>query len=149
MERLGHPRSHLAPDIGLSPTQVKHVHLFLIMKTEDIAQRLVTHCREAKWEVAQRELYADNAVSIEPFPTPHFAQETHGLAAILEKGKKFDAMVETMHKLTVSEPLVAENSFACSMQMDVTMKGEGRMNMRELCMYEVKDGKIVSERFYV
>lgn len=40
-------------------------------------------------------------------------------------------MVEQMHSLTVSEPLVAENSFACVMQVDVTMKGQGRMNMRE------------------
>ena len=119
------------------------------MKTEDIAKRLVAHCREAKWEAVQRELHADNAVSIEPYPTPHFPQETRGLAAIIEKGKKFDSMVEKMHAITVSEPIVAENAFACVMQMDVTMKGEGRMNMRELCVYEVKDGKIVSERFHV
>ena len=119
------------------------------MKTEDIAKRLVAHCREAKWEAAQRELYAENAVSIEPFPSPNFAQETRGLAAILEKGKKFDSLVEKMHSLTVSDPIVAENAFACVMQMDVTMKGEGRMNMRELCVYDVKDGKIVSERFHM
>ena len=119
------------------------------MKTEDIAKRLVGYCREAKWEPAQRELYAENAVSIEPFPSPNFAQETRGLAAILEKGKKFDSLVEKMHSLTVSDPIVAENAFACVMQMDVTMKGEGRMNMRELCVYDVKDGKIVSERFHM
>ena len=35
--------------------------------------------------------------------------------------------------VTVSEPLIAENSFACTMQLDVTMKGRGRMTMRELC----------------
>ena len=118
------------------------------MKTEDIAKRLVTHCREAKWEAAQRELYADNAVSIEPYPTPNLAQETSGLTAILEKGKKFDAMVEKMHSLTVSDPIVAENSFACVMQLDVTMKGQGRMDMTELCVYEVKDGKVISEQFH-
>jgi hypothetical protein len=32
--------------------------------------------------------------------------------------------------------------------MDVTMKGQGRMQMTELCVYVVKDGKIVSEQFY-
>lgn len=119
------------------------------MNTKDIAAQLVAYCREAKWETAQRELYADNAVSIEPYPTPHFEQETKGLPAILEKGKKFDAMVETMHALTVSEPLVATNSFVCTMSMDVTMKGQGRMRMSELCVYDVKDGKIVAERFHV
>lgn len=119
------------------------------MKTEEIAKRLVALCREAKWETAQRELYADDAVSIEPYATPAFAKETKGLAAIFEKGKKFDAMVETMHALHVSDPIVATNSFACTMQMDVTMKGQGRMNMTELCVYDVKDGKIVSEQFHV
>jgi limonene-1,2-epoxide hydrolase len=119
------------------------------MTTEEIAKRLVTLCREAKWEAAQKELYADHAVSIEPYPTPAFEKETRGLAAIIEKGHKFDAMVETMHTLTVSDPLVATDSFACTMRMDVTMKGQGRMDMRELCVYEVKNGKIVSEQFHV
>lgn len=119
------------------------------MTTDALAQKLVAYCREAQWEAAQRELYADDAVSLEPFPTPAFAQETRGLAAILEKGRKFDAMVETMHRLTVSDPLVAGNVFACVMSMDVTMKGEGRMQMSELCVYTVKDGKIVREQFFV
>jgi hypothetical protein len=119
------------------------------MTTQEIAERLVAYCREAKWEAAQRELYAENAVSIEPFATPAFEKETRGLAAILEKGRKFDAMVEEMHSLSVSEPLVAGNSFACTMGMDVTMKGQGRMNMSELCVYEVKDGKIVLEQFHM
>lgn len=119
------------------------------MTTEEIAQRLVTLCREAKWEAAQTELYADDAVSFEPYATPVFEKETRGRAAIIEKGRKFDAMVETMHSLTVSDPLVATDSFACTMRLDVTMKGQGRMDMRELCVYEVKDGKIVSEQFHV
>ena len=119
------------------------------MKTEEIAKRLVAFCREAKWEAAQRELYADNAESIETQPSPAFARKTRGLAAIIEKGRKFDAMIEQVHGVTVSEPLVAESSFACTMQLDVTMKGRGRMAMRELCIYDVKDGKIVAERFHL
>ncbi|HEX2853090.1 MAG TPA: SnoaL-like domain-containing protein [Opitutaceae bacterium] len=119
------------------------------MKTEEIAKRLVALCREAKWETAQRELFADDAISIEPYVTPAFPKETKGLPAILEKGKKFEAMVETMHSLKVSDPIVATHSIACIMSMDVTMKGQGRMNMSELCVYDVKDGKIVSEEFHV
>ena len=119
------------------------------MTTQDIANRLVAYCREGKWETAQIELYADSAASIEPYATPGFEKETRGLAAIREKGKKFDAMVETLHGLKVSDPIVATNSFACTMQMDVTFKGQERMNMTELCVYEVKDGKIVLEQFHV
>jgi hypothetical protein len=119
------------------------------MKTEEIAQRLVVLCREGKWEAAQKELYAENVVSIEPRATPAFEKETRGLAAVVEKGKKFTAMTEKMHSLSVSEPIVANSSFACTMTLDLTMKGQGRMNMRELCVYEVKDGKIVLEQFHM
>src|SRR5215213_1773871 len=106
------------------------------MKTEEIARRLVALCREQKWEAAQKELYAANAVSVEPHETPAFSKETKGLPGILEKGEKFVAMVETMHSLKVSDPIVAGNAFACTMQMDLTMKGQGRMQMGELCVYE-------------
>src|SRR5262245_61409903 len=119
------------------------------MTTKDIADRLVKYCREAKWEAAQRELYADEAVSIEPYASPAFDKETKGLAAIIAKGHKFNSMVETMHALSVSEPMVAANAIACTMNLDVTMKGQGRMQMSELCVYTVKDGKIVSEQFFV
>jgi ketosteroid isomerase-like protein len=119
------------------------------MTTQEIAQKLVAHCRQAKWEAAQQELFAENAVSTEPYATPAFEKETRGLAAILEKGRKFNSMIETLHSLTVSEPVVATNAFACTMSMDVTMKGQGRMQMTELCVYDVKDGKIVSEQFHV
>jgi hypothetical protein len=118
------------------------------MNTQEIASKLAAFCKECKWEAAQKSLYANDAVSIEQQATPAFPKETKGLAAILEKGKKFDAMVETMHSQTVSEPLVADDSFAFKMTMDVTMKGQGRMKMSEICVYVVKDGKIVSEQFF-
>jgi limonene-1,2-epoxide hydrolase len=119
------------------------------MKTEEIARRLVALCREQKWEAAQKELYGPDAVSIEPYATPDFPKETRGLPAMLEKGKKFVGMVEKVHSLSVSDPIVAGNAFAFTMRMDLTMKGQGRMEMDELCVYEVKDGKIVAERFFM
>jgi len=118
------------------------------MTTQQIAERLVALCREAKWEAAQTEFYAADAISIEPYATPAFQKETQGLPAIIKKGHAFAAMVEAVHLLEVSDPLVAGSSFACTMHMDVTMKGQGRMDMKELCVYQVKDGKIVSEQFH-
>src|ERR1700757_4127844 len=109
------------------------------MTTGEIANRLVELCK--------KDLYADDAVSIEPHSTPDFAHETKGLDAILEKGKKWGEMVEESHGMEVSEPLVSDSSFA--MTMDVTMKERGRMKMTELCVYHVKDGKIVSEQFFM
>jgi hypothetical protein len=121
----------------------------MTMTTQQIATRLAELCRMGQFEAAQKELYADDVVSIEPYETPEFAKETKGLDAIIEKGHKFESMVEEMHGGSVSEPLVAENSFAFVMSMDMTMKGKGRMNMSELCVYQVKDGKVVSEQFFM
>src|SRR6185503_14534282 len=119
------------------------------MTTKEIAARLADLCRQGQFETAQKELFSEDAISIEPYATPAFEKETKGLPAILEKGKKFDSMVETMHSLNVSEPLVADNSFAVTMQMDVTMKERGKMEMTELCVYNIKDGKIISEEFFM
>lgn len=119
------------------------------MTTEQIAKRLAELCSQGQFETAQRELFADDAVSIEPFETPDFSKETVGLKAIIEKGHHFNSLVEEMHGGTVSEPLIAGNSFALVMSMDMTMKGRERMNMSELCVYQVKDGKIISESFHM
>ena len=121
----------------------------MTMTTAEIANRLVEFCKKGDFEGAQKELFADDAVSIEPHATSDFAQETKGLDAILEKGKKWGEMVKEMHGGEVSEPLLADNSFAVTISMDVTMKDDKRMNMKELCIYHVKDGKIVSEQFFM
>ncbi len=118
------------------------------MKTSEIAARLVALCREGKSETAQSELFAADAVSREQEASPAFPQETKGLAAIVEKGRKWQSMVEQMHNMSVSDPVVAGESFACTMSLDVTMKGQPRMQATELCVYRVKDGKIISEAFY-
>ena len=120
------------------------------MTTQEIANRLVELCRAGEFKKAQQELFADDAVSIEPYATPAFPKETKGLKAMYEKDDKWDAMVKEVHSLSVSEPLVAGNSIALILRMDVSMKEEGRrMNMNELCVYEVKDGKIISEQFHM
>jgi hypothetical protein len=117
------------------------------MTTSEIAERLVALCRQGAFETAQKDLYAADAINIEPYATATFAKETKGLDAILEKGRRFTAMIEQVHAVSVSDPLVAGSSFACAMQLDLTLKGHGRMTLNELCIYEVKDEKIISERF--
>ncbi len=119
------------------------------MTTAAIAGRLAELCRKGDFETAQKELFANDAVSIEPHATPAFEKETRGLEAIQQKGRKWNAMVEQYHALEVSEPLIAANSFAFSMRMNITLKGQGRMDMEELCVYQVKEGKIIAESFFM
>jgi hypothetical protein len=119
------------------------------MSTQTVATRLAELCRQGKFEAAQKELFAEDAVSIEPRQTPEFAKETKGLRAIIEKGHKFESMVEAVHGCTASAPLIAGNAFALTLGMDVTMKGRGRVKLEEVCVYEVKEDKVVSEQFFM
>jgi ketosteroid isomerase-like protein len=119
------------------------------MTTKEIAKRLKKLCDKGDWEGAHRELYAEDAVSIEPEASGGFEKESHGLDAILEKGKKWASMVSEVHEIEVSEPMVAGNTFAVTMRMDMTMKDKKRSDMTELCVYHVKDGKIISEQFFM
>lgn len=119
------------------------------MNTEAIAKRLVELCRQGKYEEAQNELYADDAVSIEMDGLPPGSLgNAKGLEAIREKGRQFNAGIEAMHGGSVGEPVVAGNWFSLAMSMDATFKGGGRVQMAEICVYQVRDGKIVHEQFF-
>ena len=119
------------------------------MSTQQIADRLAELCNKGNFEQAQKELFSDDAVSIEPEASQGFEKETKGLKSILEKGKKFASMVEQTHSCKVSDPLVVGNVIALGLFMDVTMKGQERSSMNELIVYKVKDGKVISEEFFM
>ncbi len=117
------------------------------MTVKEIANRLAELCRQGKYETAQKELYSKDAISIEPEGSPGL-QSVKGLDAIVEKGHNFQAMIEAVHSSTVSDPVIAGNMFALAASFEATFKGMGRMTMEEVCVYEVKDGKVVKEEFF-
>lgn len=116
------------------------------MEIKEIASKLVDYCRKGEWAKAQDELYAANAVSIEPDGAPN--PRTEGIEAIKKKGEEFDQMVEKVYSSSVSEPLIADRFITMTFIMDTEFKGMGRVDMEEVGVYEVKDGKIVTEQFF-
>jgi len=116
------------------------------MNTQEVAERLVQLCREGKNIEAINELYADDITSYEPKGS--HMEFTEGKEAILAKTQGWFDMVEEIHSGEITGPIVSGNFFSCTMDMDVTYKGQGRSVMSEVCVYEVKDGKIVSEHFH-
>jgi ketosteroid isomerase-like protein len=120
------------------------------MNTEQVAKRLVELCREGKGQQAQDELYSNDAVSVEMegMQAPGMPTVAKGMDAIREKGRQFNAGIEERHGGTVGDPIVVGNWFAVTMTLDATMKGRGRVNMQEICVYQVRDGKIVREQFF-
>ena len=118
-----------------------------VMTTQEVANRFNELAQTGQWEQIHSELFADNALSIEP-PASQGMQSVEGLPAIKEKGKRFSEMVEEMHGGYSTPPVVGGRFFSVAMGMDCTMKGMGRQKMDEIALYEVKDGKIVREQFF-
>lgn len=118
-----------------------------VRTTQEVADRFNELSQTGQFDQIQDELYAGNCVSIEPAHSPGM-QSVEGLPAIKQKGKDFNNMVEEMHGGYSKDPQVAGSHFSVAMGMDVTMKGQPRMSMEEIAVYEVKDGKIVKEQFF-
>ena len=118
-----------------------------VMTTQDVANRMNELFKTNNWNQVQEELFADDCESIEP-PHAQGLQTVKGKDAIKKKGEDFQAAIEEMHGGWCSEPLVGGNYISFAMGIDVTMKGMGRMKMEEICVYEVKDGKIMKEQFF-
>ncbi len=119
------------------------------MNTQQIANRLVELCRTGKFDQVYDELFADDAENVEmPAMADGPLGNAKGLAAMRRKSELWAEGVEEMHGGSVGEPIVAGHWFALPMSMDVTFKGRGRMAMEELCVYHVRDGKIVREQFF-
>ncbi|MBK7409236.1 MAG: nuclear transport factor 2 family protein [Saprospirales bacterium] len=116
------------------------------MTTQEIANRLVELCRTGDYEAVYQELFHPDVLSVEPAHSP--MPEARGLDALREKGRQFNEGVQEMHGGYTSDALVAGNHITLTMGMDVTMKDGNRTKMDEVCVYEVKDGKIVKEQFF-
>jgi len=116
------------------------------MSTQEVANRLVELCRADQFVVAIDELYDKDVVSKEPDTAQH--EVVSGFDDVRAKTAKFEESIEHMHSFSVSDPIVAADHFAIVMEIDATYKGHGRMAMSEICVYEVKNGKIVKDVFF-
>ena len=116
------------------------------MSTQEVADKLVSLCREGKQDQALTELYADNCTSREMPGMPN--EFVEGKPAIIKKSEGWMATVEEMHSAEVGDPIVTENHFSCTMKFDATFKDRGRVQMEEISVYTVDDGKIVAEQFF-
>lgn len=117
------------------------------MTTQDVANRFYELSQTGRWDLIQDELYSQDAVSIEP-EYGQGLKTVQGMDAIKEKGRTFSESIAEMHGGYSKEPIVAGTHFSVAMGMDATTKDGKRMNMEEICVYEVKNDKIVKEQFF-
>jgi hypothetical protein len=116
------------------------------MTTKEVAAKFYEYMQQGAYQKIYDELYSPDAVS-EETPGSDWAI-ARGMKAIHEKGKKWQDLTEEMYGGTTGVPAVAGNYFTCYMTMDFKPKGGPRATMEEIGFYEVKDGKIISEKFF-
>jgi SnoaL-like domain len=117
------------------------------MNTEEVAKKVVELCRKQAWVEAVDSLYGKDIVSVEARTMDGSSPETRGIGGV--RGK-VDWWLENMqvHSAKVSGPFVAHNRFVVQYDLDVTEKNsKKRMQLSEVGVYTVKDGKIVREEF--
>ena len=117
------------------------------MTTQEVADRLISLCREGKYDEVYKELYSPEIVSLEPEGAAW--PEAKGFDQLAEKGKKWQEMLEEFIEGSISEPIVAGDHFSCVMKSKVKFKGAPEaIDMDEICVYKVVDGKVVLEQFF-
>lgn len=118
------------------------------MTTQEVATKLAKLCSEKNFQEAITTLYAPDIVSVEALAPPGGSRESKGLEAAKAKNEWWTANHE-VHSSKMEGPLVAGNHFVVTFKFDVTFKPESkRMQIEEIALYKVVDGKIVYEEFF-
>jgi hypothetical protein len=116
------------------------------MTTFFVAHRLVALCREGLFLDAQLELMAVDCVQREPGTSN--AENASGLDAIQAKEYRLQTNILERHSIVVSEPIIVGAFFSVTMHFDLTLRDRGRVQLEEIVVYEVREGKIVCEQFF-
>jgi hypothetical protein len=114
------------------------------MDLNKIAGQLADYCKKGQRKEAYVLLFAENIVSIESYST-----QTIGLEAVRSKPTIFETPIEKLHKLVVSEPLIAGNYIALTVTVDAVRSNIGRLVSSEICVYTVGDGQVVKEECFL
>lgn len=116
----------------------------------EIANALVTACRENRAEAELDTLYDPDAHSVEAFPMPGTESAVSaGLDAIRGKHQWWVANFD-VHGGEVDGPyLHGDTMFSVIFEIDATNKQSGeRTQMKEVALYHVQNGKITREEFF-
>jgi hypothetical protein len=114
---------------------------------QQVAARFDELARQEKWFEIQDELFAENVRSVEP-PSAKHLRDASGKAAVRQKAEDWVKRIEALHSASTTAPVIGGNHFSVGRTLDITVKGLGRLQMDEVMLYEVKDGRIVLEQFF-
>lgn len=115
------------------------------MTPTEIAIAFTDLCKKGELDEAGKQFWSDDVVSIEAMEGD--MARVQGRAALEAKGAWWYANHE-VHSVDVEGPYVNGDQFVVRFTMDVTPKGGERMQMDEMGVYTLDNGKIVEERFF-
>lgn len=118
------------------------------MTTKEVANRYYELIQMHKYEQIQNELYAPDAMSIEPENDSNLPLVVSGIDELRKKEGLFFSQVDEMFGGKMSEPIVSNFHFSQMTEMDVKMKGKERKFKGQIGVFEVRNGKIVKEQFF-
>jgi len=119
------------------------------MTTKEVAEKIVANSISGNFFANYSELYAEDVVKYEPQDSSISPErETKGLKTILEGAKSFHETIERVVSKEVSEPLVAGNYFTFRLCQEFELKDIGYFKLDELCLFKVRDGKIIREEYF-
>jgi hypothetical protein len=117
------------------------------MNTEEVAKKLVEFCQKGEWMKAVDGLYAKDIVSVESRAMENMPAEMRGIDQVRGKTEWWEKNME-VHGAKVTGPFVARDTFVVQFDVDVTDKAsKKRMQMSEVGIYTIKDGKVAREEF--
>ena len=114
---------------------------------QELVDRFYELAQKELWFQIQDELFGDNVKSVEP-SNSKYLQNAEGKDAVRKKGEDWVKKIEEVHKTNTSQSVIGGNFFSIGREMDITVKGIGRIQIEEIIIYEVQDGKIVLEQFF-
>ena len=118
------------------------------MSTLEIGKQLAELCRQGRNLDALNTLFAEELVSVEAGGPPGLSREAKGLSAVKAKSAWWIDNHD-IHAASVAGPWPHDDKFILGFQYDITNKPSGqRMQIDEMALYQVANGKIVREEFF-
>ena len=118
-----------------------------VKSTQEVAARFNELAQQEKWFEIQQEFFSDDVTSTDPKNSPWFGY-AEGKVPVRKKGEDFVKRITDFHGASTTEPVVGGNHFTAGREVDVTIDGLERIQIKQIMLYEVKDGQIISEQFF-
>ena len=111
----------------------------------ELAGKLASLCRRLKFVEAYQELFAGDAISIDPI---YKNEPLQGLAALIDREQQF-LSANVVHSCRISEPLFAANYFSVVIALEFVNPAGEHKAVKEIAVYKVEQGKITSQQFFI